>query len=179
MINKDDTSHNAFHWEVNCHLYALIDKDDSCKLFVKRSYPKDSIRFYKIKIDKKLIDSVISTSYKINEDILVRKQVDTLKISLYDGPSLKLRINNNATHKTYSFIDSNEDSLKISYLTLFHYLDSLIMTETIDTISKNLNLLNRRDQFLNYIAKTDTIILPLPPMPSQQKVRYSIPVIIE
>jgi hypothetical protein len=180
-MNKDDTSYNAFQWYVNCHLYALIDKDDSCNLFIKWSYPKDSIRFYKIKIDKELIDSVISASYKISEDIIVRREIDTHKISLYDGPSLKIRINNGSTHKTYSFIDSNDNSMKISYVRLFHYLTSLAMTGTVDTISKNPNLSKRKDEILNYIVKTDTIILPLPPKPSQmeQKTRYSIPVILK
>ena len=114
--------HGGNEWLMYCTTYALIDNYGQCRLILKRYYPKSEIKYCKTIIDRKIIDNILNSSKNIRTDSDFRPKIGE---SMYDGPSLKIRINKNKVGKTVHFYnDINYNETK-DYEKLYHLIDSL------------------------------------------------------
>jgi len=163
---------------LRCYHYALIDKFGNAEIYSKRYYPKEEVLYYKSSIDKRLIDSVLIAETR-NEKILAEKRYSRDKLIIYDGPSLKIKINySNKTSKFVGFInDKNKENCH--FIALFNYVDSIYQTKNHEFIGDTTYIERRRQEFMKYTMKEDTsnprFALPPPPAPEELQIKYVIP----
>jgi len=156
--------YGANEWLIYCTTYALIDNYGHCRLILKRYYPKSEIKYCKTMIDKKTIDNILSSSKSIRTDSDFSPKIGE---SMYDGPSLKIRINKDKVGKTVHFYnDINYNEIK-DYEKLYNLIDSLYRSGSYEKINDTLVLAKRRRDFIKYSRESDSILRPPPPPPSE------------
>jgi len=149
-------------WNLHCSTYALIDKEGYCNLIYKPYYPNTEIKYLKVRIDEITIKNILDTMEKIPSDIDLRPS----KPILYDGPSLKIKLNKKNLSKTVHFIvDSNSmanEFLKLYHFTVskYEFLNGLVL----DT----LYIEKRKLDFMEYSIKSDKILRPPPPAQTEK-----------
>ena len=149
-------------WTLHCSTYALIDSLGYCNLIYNPIFPKAETKYLKIKIEEKAINRLLKVAENLPADVDLRPNIET---TLYDGPSLKIRFNNDALTKTIHFIDDSnskvKDLLGFYYFTVTKYNST--NTGAIDTTY----VANRKASFIEYSIKSDYILRPPPPAPSE------------
>jgi hypothetical protein len=143
-------------WTLHCSTYALIDKSGYCNLIYQPFYPKTDTKYLKIKIDKVIINNILDEIEKIELDLDLRPDRPTL----YDGPSMKIRLNKETLSKTAHFIDDSNprvtEFLKLYFFTVSKYNVSNELG--LDT----LYLEKRKNDFMEYSIKSDYSLRPPP-----------------
>lgn len=153
-------------WEFRCYVYALIDKDYQCKVVFERTYPKHEIKYCRIDLDKKLIDSIVNLSLNYKSDTDFRPKHPLI----YDGPSLKIKINKNNESKTIHYYNIISTETEI-FVKLAEKLDFKIISESNDLINDTLILSQRRSDLMKFCIKSDSILRPPPPPPTIEMIR--------
>ena len=92
-----------------------------------------------------------------------------------DGPTITIRINKGNISKTVRFIDYLDSNNKI-YLNFYHYFESLSKEKNYILTNDTSILLKRKNEFLTYSFKMDTLIYPPPPLPLNP-IKYAPPII--
>ena len=155
-------SNEGNEWTLHCSTYALIDSFGYCYLIYDPIYPKTETKYLKLRIEKKAINRLLNVAENLPTDVDLRPKIGT---TLYDGPSLKIRFNNGPLTKTIHFIDDSnpkvKDLLQFYYFTVSNYSSTNI--GVIDTTY----LINRKVGFIEYSVKSDYILRPPPPAPSE------------
>jgi hypothetical protein len=148
-------------WRIICTYYAYIEKDYNCRVMVQRIYKNPGIWYYQINRKeptfRKIIDNIITTSSSITTEIDFRPKPPVL----YDGSDLKIRINKSNNNKLIHFWEYQNESAV--YEKLFHYLDSLYMNHSLIEIKDNEYIQKRRQDFIKFVIKSDSLLRPLPP----------------
>jgi len=150
-------------WKLYCTTYALIDNSGQCELIVESFYPKSEIKYCKIILDKDVVGNIINASKNIQKELDLRPKVGT---SMYDGPSLKIRINKSNESKTIHFFEDDSTKNK-EYVKLYRIISSSFMTNRYEEIESTDYLLERKLQFVNFSMKSDSTLRP-PPPPSEE-----------
>ena len=151
-------------WLMYCTTYALIDNYGQCNFIIKRYYPKSEINYYKTNLDSKIIDGILNSSNSIRTDCDFRPKIGE---SVYDGPSLKIRINNNKVSKTIHFYnDINYKDIR-NYQKLYNFIDSISRSKIFEEITDTTVLVERRLEFIKYSRGSDSLLRPPPPPPSE------------
>ena len=137
---------------LNYRIYALINTEGKTKMVVQRFYPKYDINYYDFNIDKNYINNLVDSINRFKPDTTNK----TDYCLIYDGPGLRIRINENDTNKSIHFIDHING--EYSYFVKFYrYLDSLAETKNLKPTNDTLNLIKRRNDFINWTFRMDTI----------------------
>lgn len=155
-------------WKFYCTTYALIDNRGKCEIIIERFYPKSEITYCKINLDKEEIDSILNSSMKITKELDLRPKIGT---SMYDGPSLKVRINKNSTSKTIHFFDDEKNDSRI-FVKLYETINSSFMKKNYEGLEVSDFLRQRKLDFINFSMKSDSILRPPPPSPSEVEVKW-------
>jgi hypothetical protein len=157
---------------VQCHIYALIDKSGDVKLCTYKVYPDSGIGFFRIKVDRSLIDKVIESSDTFLND--PNMSFKKLSKGMMDEANIKIRINQNTSDKTINFIDNNHISGIYNFMKLFNAIDSVYKSGNYEKLDDTLKLLSRRDEFIKFAMKIDSILAPPVPPPSKEVVKQKI-----
>jgi len=153
---------NANDWTIHCSTYALIDSLGYCNLIYDPVYPETETKYLKLKMGRKAINRLLNVAANLPTDVDLRPKIGT---TLNDGPSLKIRFNNGALTKTIHFFDDSnpkiKDLLQFYYFTVSNYNST--NTGVIDTTY----LINKKVGFIEYSVKSDYLLRPPPPAPSE------------
>lgn len=145
-------------WKFCCNTYVLIENMEQCKLILERYYPTSEIKYCRINISKEIINDVIVASENIEEETDLRPKFPQ---GIYDGPSLKIRINKNNKSKIIHFYD-NGSKKATEFIKLYKSISNSIVSKKYNRIKTNDYLKKRKQDFVNLSMKSDTIIRPLP-----------------
>lgn len=165
---------------VKCQTYSFIDKNGNATLYRRIFYPKPDSVFFRLTIDKQLINDIIAES-EIEDT--TRVKFDPERVQIYDGPSIRIRINYHGTRfksVTFNLSKTNEDyiyehgqnSKNLPYLKLWYLIDSTFVTGKYEKTKDIIEIQKRRNNFINFTANIDTInpVCPRPPrIPNQIK----------
>ena len=135
-------------WQFICTTYAYIDNKGQCKLIVHRYYPKPEITYCKIEIDRDIINKILDASKSIQKDFDLRPKVG---ISMYDGPSLKIKINKNDDCKTIHFYD-NDEVKALDFIKLYKFISTSFMSNKYILITDTTFLSEKKRVFVNYLG---------------------------
>ena len=164
---------------IKCRIYSTIDESGKVKVYTKRTYPIHETLYYETFLDKNLIKEVIDASKRVE----TKTKKDTFnpdKVMIYDGPSLKIRINyRNDSTKSINFIDYDNDKNNFYFLKLYHSLDSTYLMKKFKLITDTLEFEKKRKEFvkLTFIDDTTNSPFKLPPPLAKPKdqIKYVIP----
>ena len=158
--------------------YVLIEKNGEAYVCSWRKFDEKENTFYKTVIDKQLIDSLLQTALNYNQK---QKQegLDSGRVMIYDGPSLKIRINyKNGTASSFNFID-DENKDDYYFIKLHHLLKSMRLSENNVSIKDTINLWTKQSEFEKYSINDDTtnhkfeLPPPPPPLNKRHKVKFN------
>lgn len=162
-------------WKIICPFYLHIDNSYNCQ-FIRGKIFSDSNTYYiETKKDPKLIkiiDEIINKSNNYNTETDFRSP----RPVLYDGSNLKIRITKNGKSKIIHFWQSNEASR--TFEKLYFYSINIFENGSYTPIDPKTE--KRKQEFVKFVIKSDSILRPLPPIaPRGVKSEYIPPKVIE
>ena len=152
-------------WKFYCTTYGHIDDKNHCDLMIERFYPKSEINYYRFDIKKEIIDSIIQISQNILNELDLRP-----RFCMYDGPSLKIKINKNNDSKVIHYYDIDSDTARV-FIRLYEFISLSIDTSFLVTKIDTSYLEHKRKEFIIFSMRSDSILHPPPPPPSEIKAR--------
>jgi len=175
-VDSDDPIY-AKEWRVNCPYYLHVDNKYNVVFISEPSYPDSSTKFFEIKNDpeiKEIIDEIIIQSKDLNAETDFRPPIRQLR--LYDGSDLKIRIIKGKTSKIIHFWQDQQACQSFEKLLTY----SKILHREGNHSSMIPKAIERRQDFIKFVFKSDSILRPLPPLPPRDvKPEYSPPKVIE
>jgi hypothetical protein len=162
-------------WKIICPIYLYIDDAYNCKLIRGKVYSDSNTYYIETKKDPKLseiIDEILfkSKNYNAETDLRPPRPV------LYDGSDFKIKITKDGKSKIIHFWQDHEKTN--TYEKLYFYATDLLEKGSyipIDPITEE-----RKQEFVNFVIKSDSILRPLPPnIPREFKPKYVPPKVIE
>jgi hypothetical protein len=167
-IKNYDNPELELKWQFYCNVYAVIDHDYQCKMVVERFYPNSEIKYCRINLDRKMIDSMIISSLKYKSDTDFRPN----RPLIYDGPNLKIRINKNNKSKTIHYFDIFYNETK-NFVNFVEQVDSLIISNSYVITDDTIEVWRKKQNFIKYCMRSDSILRRPPPPPTKAMIRGS------
>ncbi len=154
-MQNDTTESNNF--KIKCKFYALIDTNGKVKMSFNNSFKGNDFKYIDLQLDKNKINELADSLLKLNAFSILGNSKDLI----YDGPSITIRITKGNISKTVNFIN-HIDSTNAFYVNFYNSIKVLCKSDqnTLNNDSNNLKF--RRDDFMNWVFKMDTLNHPLP-----------------
>jgi hypothetical protein len=179
--HKTDTdSKDYYNWQLICKYYALIDRNYNCQLVPKGLSQGPVTKYYSIIVDKALlrkkIDDILKSSTQFETDLNLRPK--RIVGQAYDGSDLIIQINKNGRCKRIYFWEGYNESAV--YEQLYILIDSLFMSNSRKLIGDTDEISKRRQDFMKYTIKPDSLLKLLPPTPpAGLNIKYKAPIIVD
>jgi hypothetical protein len=164
-------------YKVICPYYLHIDNRYNCQLIKGQTYADSGTYYFESKNDpvlKAIIQEIINKSKQLGKEADFRPPTGNL--ILYDGSDLKVRIIKDEKSKIIHFWQDQEGCQ--SFEKLLFYSINLFgngIETTMDPMTEK-----RKQEFINFVTKSDSILRPLPPLPPRGlKPLYTPPIVIE
>jgi hypothetical protein len=164
-------------WKIICPFYLHINNRYDCQLIKGETFADSSIKYFEKNKDpelKEIIKEIINKSKDLDEETDFRPPQS--RLVLYDGSDLKIRIVNDNKRKLIHFWQYQEASQSFEKL-LFY---SIKLYQKGIPSDMNLKTIKRKNDFINFVIKSDSILRPLPPLPQRgSNPKYVPPKVIE
>jgi hypothetical protein len=147
-------------WKIICPFYLHIDNAYNCQMIRGKIFSDSNIYYIETKKDPKLreiIDEILNKSINYNTETDFRSPLPVL----YDGSDLKIRITKNGKSKIIHFWQDNEASR--TFEKLHFYSISLFENGSYTPIDPKTE--KRKQEFVKFVIKSDSILRLLPPNP--------------
>ena len=160
-----------------CPYYLHIDNRYNCQLIKGQTYADSGTYYFESKNDpelKAIIQDIIIKTKQLGEETDFRPPTNNL--ILYDGSDLKIRIIKDDKSKIIHFWEDQEGCQSFEKI-LFYSIKSLGngLDITMDPMTEK-----RKQEFINFVTKSDSILRPLPPLPPRgHNPDYTPPIVIE
>ncbi len=147
-------------WRIVCPFYLHIDNNYYCQLIRGSSYSDSNTYYLESKKDPKLkeiINEIIINSNDLNTNTDFRSPPP----AIYDGSDLNIRITQNGKSKIIQFWQ--DEVASVVYEKLYFYSISVFKKSLclpIDSLAYK-----RRQEFIEFVIKSDSINRSLPPVP--------------
>jgi len=147
-------------WKIICPFYLHIDDAYNCQLIKGRNFSDSNTYYIETKEDPKLkeiIDEILnkSNNYTTETDFRLPRPV------FYDGSDLKIKITKKGKSKIIHFWQDHEASR--AFEKLYFYSIDLFKNGSYLPIDPKTE--KRKQEFVNFVLKSDSILRPLPPNP--------------
>jgi hypothetical protein len=159
-----------------CPYYLHIDNRYNCQLIKGQTFADSSTYYFESKNDpelKAIIQEIINKFQHLGIETDFRPPIKNF--ALYDGSYLTIRIIKDDISKIIHFWEE-QDSCQ-SFEKLFFYSVKLFengIETTMDTVA-----VKRKQEFVNFVTKSDSILRPHPPLPPRgYKPKYTPPIIV-
>lgn len=162
-------------WKIICPFYLHIDNAYNCQLIRGKVFSDSNTYYIETRKDPKLreiVEEILnkSNNYKMETDFRPTRPV------AYDGSDFKIRITKNGRSKIIHFWQENEASQ--TFEKLYFYSINLFNTSSYAPINPKTE--KRKQEFIKFVLKSDSILRPLPPTPPRgSKPEYIPPKVIE
>ena len=164
-------------YSIICPYYLHIDNRYNCQLIKGQTFADSGTYYFESKNDpdlKAIIQEIIINSQQLAVETDLRPPRNNLV--LYDGSDLKIRIIKDEKSKIIHFWQ--EQGGCQSYEKILFYSIKLFengIEKPMDTVTEK-----RKQEFINFVTKSDSILRPLPPLPPRgYKSVYTPPIVIE
>ena len=167
----DDIELMSYHWKccenkkpyIGFHYYVLLKKGGEATLCVQNRNISTKIDCFGFVIDKSIINEVIASSVQFLADSNMNYRKITR--TMMDEALIKIRINQGTSNKTINFYNTDGFPQIHNFMKLFHYVDSIYMNTKYIRMEEKLDIIKRKDEFIRYSMRIDTIAIPPPPPP--------------
>jgi hypothetical protein len=176
QFDSDDLNYDK-EWKIICPFYLHINNRYNCQLIKGLTFSDSSIKYFESKKDSELraiIKEIINQSKNFGVETDFRPPRSLL--GLYDGSDLKIRIIKGNNIKIIHFWQ--DQAVSQSFEKLLFYSDMLYKKGTLSDINPKTD--ERKQEFIKFVIKSDSVLRPLPPLPPRDfKPKYIPPKVIE
>jgi hypothetical protein len=150
-------------FEIDCEIYSMLNINGNNKTYSCNYKPNKVEEYFESTVDKKIIDSLIHNSNKLSENTNSEIKYDSNIGCIKAPPILRVKINyKDKTSKSYYYNFIENDNEYLSIKKLYRSLEINRIGENYKKIKMNSELINRKNEFLNYTINEDTLNFPKP-----------------
>lgn len=160
----NDTTREMVPVFFKCRMYAKINKYGEGNIYKYIGYPEPKTTLFNMKIEKELIDSILYSATTFDTSKFNNKNRQP---RIYDGPTIKLRINySDKEVRLFNLIDEPDIYEIHNFLKLYSCINSTYSSRKYNTLSDTIGFEKYRLEFVRFAMNYDTTNYPKVPPPS-------------
>jgi hypothetical protein len=145
-------------FKTQCEIYSVLNINGNNKTYSCNYEPNKVEEYFESTVDKKIIDSLIHYSNKLSKNSKSEIKYDSNIGCIKAPPILRVKINyKDETSKSYYYNFIENDKEYSSIKKLYTALRVNGIEENYRQIKTSSDLINRKNEFLNYTINEDTL----------------------